>query len=93
MNVHQIGDYAGSREYARLAELAKRYSVICIVKNGSTRDVAKTLYSSHAAGEMWQVSARGTGYVWTDSKDDFVRQCEQVDLEFIEPPSEGSAQV
>ncbi|MGF6609374.1 hypothetical protein OKW45_004296 [Paraburkholderia sp. WSM4175] len=86
-NVHQIANYGVSRDYARLAELAKAHSIICIVTHDGFRDVAKTLYSSFKDGEMWQISARGTGYVWADNVEDFVRKCEIVALEFIEPPT------
>jgi hypothetical protein len=92
--VHELAPYATSRDYARLAELAKVHSVICIVNYrdprnpdwGMLREVASTHYSRSPSGkEMWHVSARGTGYVWTDNAADFVRKCETYGVEFIEP--------
>jgi hypothetical protein len=83
----QLEHYGGSRDYARLAELARSHSIICIVTRDDLSDVAHTIYSSYSStGHMWQVSARGMGYVWTDTVEDFVRQCERVNLRFIEPP-------
>jgi hypothetical protein len=92
--VYEIAPYATSRDYARLAELAKVQSVICIVNYrdrdpaiGMLRDVASTNYSRSPRGhEAWHVSARGTGFVWADSIERFIRSCETYDLEFIEPP-------
>lgn len=86
MNVFQIAAYPTSRDYLRLAGLAKTQSIICIVSYESHRDVAKTIFSTDGAAEIWHVSARGTGYVLAGDRDDFVRQCERVGLEFIEPP-------
>jgi hypothetical protein len=92
--VHEIAPYVTSRNYARLAELSKAHSIICIVNYrdrdpgvGMLRDVASTHYSRSSDGsEMWQISARGTGYVWADNADDFARKCWTYDVEFIEPP-------
>jgi hypothetical protein len=87
-HTHELAPYATSRDYARLAELAKAHSVICILTHREYRDVARTTYMRTESGmEMWQVSGRGIGYVWTDDLDDFARECEKVELEFIEPSS------
>lgn len=91
MNVSQIAAYPVSRDYLRLAELAKAQSIICIVSYESYRDVAKTIFSTDGAAGIWHVSARGTGYVLAADLDEFVRQCERVNLEFIEPPAAAAS--
>jgi len=45
VNVHQLDAYDGSKDYERLAELAKKHSIICILDYQEHRDVAKTIYS------------------------------------------------
>ncbi|MBC8740434.1 hypothetical protein F6X40_27750 [Paraburkholderia sp. UCT31] len=89
MNVHEIANYNSSRDYARLAELAKTHSVLCIVDYQGFRDVAKTIYSLWEIDESWQVGARGIGYVCASSKEDFIKRCESVNLEFIAPPGDS----
>lgn len=82
----RIADYKGSRDYARLAELAKTKSVICIVDWRECRDVAHTLYLNGGDMETWQVGARGTCYVSAMDLGNFIARCAAVNLEFIEPP-------
>lgn len=87
MNIFQLTDYAGSRDYDRLAELAKAGSLICMVDYQDCRDVAHTIYQSFGPNEeSWTVSARGTSYVWAQNKADFIARCARANLEFIEPP-------
>jgi hypothetical protein len=87
MTVHQIANYATSRDYRRLAELAQQYSIICIVDRDGTHDVGQTLFSSSMSEKHWQVSSPGRCYVRASDIDDFVRRCQQVNLEFIVPLS------
>lgn len=86
MTIYEIANYGGSRDYARLAELAKMHSVICMVDNDGCRDAAKTVYKDYRDDGAWEVGARGICYVWAHNKADFVRKCATVNLEFIEPP-------
>ena len=86
MNVYQLAGYNGSRDYDRLAELAKVRSVICIVDYQECRDVAHTIYSACDGLESWCVSGRGIGYVQAFDRADFIARCEAANLEFIEPP-------
>ena len=83
--IYQIADYGGSRDYARLADLAKTHSVICVVTNDDCRDVGMTIYADYGDTEEWEVGVRNICYVWAHNKDDFVRKCASVNLEFIEP--------
>lgn len=91
MIVGKLGNYKGSRDYVRLAELAKTESIICIVDCHfddveCLRNISKTLYASFPNGvEYWQISARGVCYVTADSLEKFMRRCEKENVEFIEP--------
>lgn len=91
MNVYQVNDYPGSRDYDRLAELAKTKSIICLADYQDCRDVAHTIYQAFDSGEeSWTVSARGCCYVWAHSKADFIARCALANVEFIEPPAPPS---
>lgn len=99
--VFQVNGYVTSRDYVALYELAKKQSVICIVdfeRHDKTqppiRDVAHTIYdaSPKHGMETIQVSARGISYIYafnrdneTNAKEDFLKQCAAVNLEFITP--------
>lgn len=86
ITAYDLAAYAGSRDYVRLAELARTSSIICILDYETHRDVARTNYASRGASEWWQVSARGIGYITAFSQEDFMALCEHANLEFIEPP-------
>lgn len=73
-----------SRDYSRLAELAKHVSVVCIVDHQKCRDVARAIFRMYHDEGYWNVSARGIGYVTAFDLDDFLRQCRATNLEFIE---------
>lgn len=86
VNVYQLAGYNGSRDYSKLADLAKVRSVICIVDYQECRDVAHTIYSTCGDGlETWCVSGRGIGYVHAFDRESFIARCEAANLEFIEP--------
>lgn len=84
-----LPDYGGSKAYARLAELAKTRSVLCVVDyrmdTFTSRDVARTQYMAKPGQEYWSVSARGMGYINAFSQAEFVSLCNHLNLEFIEP--------
>lgn len=83
-------NYKTSKDYARLWELAKTARIICItdyradLNSPASRDVAETVYSS-ADGESVVICARGTVYAFGLSREDFIRQCQLVNVEFIDP--------
>ena len=83
--IHQISGYETSRDYERLADEMQRRSVICVVDcYGDCRDIAQTLYSDSKDGEgTWQISSRGNGYVYADSRGQFIRQCGRLNVEAI----------
>jgi hypothetical protein len=87
VNVYQLAGYNGSRDYGRLADLARVRSIICIVDYQECRDVAHTIFTTCGANlESWCVSGRGIGYVHAFNRADFIARCEAANLEFIEPP-------
>lgn len=83
--IHRISGYETSRDYERLADEMQRRSVVCIVDSYSDcRDIAKTIYSDSKDGDgTWQISSRGHGYVYADSRDQFVRQCIKLNVEAL----------
>lgn len=89
--VHDITGYAASKDYRALAELARQQSVVCEVdyridpKDDATRDVARTLYREHNGEELFEIGARGTGYIQALGEAEFVRQCERINVSFLVP--------
>lgn len=82
----QLTGYAGSRDYERLADLAREQSVICIVDyERSMRDIGRTMYRCHGNEEYWEVGARGTGYIIAFERDEFIRACRAFNVEFLDP--------
>jgi len=87
VNVHQLDAYDGSKDYERLAELAKKHSIICILDYQEHRDVAKTIYSFQEGRDetWWKVSARDISYITADNHEGFIASCKRLNLAFIEP--------
>jgi hypothetical protein len=89
--------YRVSKDYRRLAELARHSSVVCFVDyrigdGEPIRDIARTQYSHHHGEEVFMVAARGTGYIHAFGEDEFVKFCSHSNVEFIEPP-QGATEV
>lgn len=83
---YQLGDYGGSRDYEKLADLSMLRSIVCIVDyDGEYRDVARTTYSDHHGDGCWNVSARGISYITAFSRSELLAACKRNNLEFIEP--------
>lgn len=85
-----LAGYAGSTDYERLAGLACKASIICIVDYdmpgvGTVRDVARTQYTLHRGEEVFMVCARGISYIHAFGKADFIGLCELRHFEFVEP--------
>jgi hypothetical protein len=88
-----IRDFSGydlENDHAKLARLARENSVICVVDfdGGQCRDIARTVYSTSDGGEVFQLSARGTGYVYAFGEDDFIEQCKKLNVGFLAPTKE-----
>ena len=86
----ELSSYSTSKDYQRLADLARQSSVICIVdyKIGgfeTIRDIARTHYSQSNGREIFQICALGTGYVYAFGVEEFIELCGFSDVEFIEP--------
>lgn len=88
--IFTISGYKTSRDYERLADEMQRQSVICIVDCGKDcRDVAHTLWSPSKDGNgVWQLSARGVGYVHAFSRSDFIGQCVRNNVDVLMPNDE-----
>lgn len=84
--VHEVTGYETSRDYEKLADLMQSQSVICIVDYDECRDVAKTMFEKLQTGRaVWQISTRGTCYIYVWSIDGFMKQCKHLNVEFIIP--------
>lgn len=90
--VFKISGYETTRDYERLADVMQRQSVICLVDYGKDcRDVAHTLWSPSGDGAgVWQLSARGIGYVYGFSRADFIAQCARANVDALMPTGETS---
>ncbi len=71
--------YQTSKNYEELFRMMRETSIVCFVNYRGCRDVAATLSTSG----IFDVSARGIAYVGARNKDDFIKQCQSVDLEWI----------
>lgn len=80
--MNQLTGYKTSRDYKRLAELAKKQSVICIVDHRGKQQVATTTY---VQSPCWVISSKGVVYVYGIKKKHFIAQCQAANVEFIEP--------
>lgn len=90
MNAYELAPYTGSKDYARLAELAKAQSIVCFVEHDGRREVARTSFQERRSGDFWSVAGNGVGYVTAFSREDFMLLCEHRKVEFLEPPSAAS---
>lgn len=75
-----------STRYSHLVDLMQKESVICFVDYGDRpcRDIAKTAYDS--TGKIFEIRARGIGYLWAESPQEFIEQCRKYNVSFL-PPS------
>lgn len=79
--VFLVSGYAVNRDYEWLADEMERRSLICLVDfDDDLRDVAHTIWTPG----LWQLSARGTCYVWARSREEFIRDCARANVEIIE---------
>lgn len=87
MNAYELAPYTGSKDYARLAELAKTQSIVCFVEHDGRREVARTSYMDRQGRDFWTVGGGGVGYITAFNKDEFLAFCDLRKLEFLEPPA------
>jgi hypothetical protein len=87
--IFAITGYPTSQDYELLAFLMQRQSLLCIVDyhagDTSCRDVGKTLWSPDGATGVWQLSARGIGYIYAFSRQQFIAECAKAHVEFLIP--------
>lgn len=89
-NAAILMDYSGSKDYLKLAELAKKSSVICMVdykREGKEpiRDVARTGFDHHHGEEVFQIGARGITYVHAFGLEEFLQFCALYNVEYLVP--------
>lgn len=85
--IYQMTGYALSQDYERLADAMQVESVICILDyERDLRDVAHTIWSPSKNEEgIYQISARGTGYIYAFNRADFIAQCQKYHVGAIFP--------
>jgi hypothetical protein len=96
MIIHELATYEVSRDYARLVELMKLASIICIIDAlphdaylGCGRRIAQTVYSCSEDGtEIFQIQNDDRLYIY-DDKEAFKQICWSMNVEFIEPIWKG----
>ena len=79
-----LANYSTSRDYRRLWELAHDHSIVCVIY-GIYRDIATTRCSTEWSPDVIQVCSRGLGHIWAKSIEDFIAQCEDCNLEWLQP--------
>lgn len=86
---YELPPYGGSTDHRRLAELARRQSIICIVDHQvgdrTIRLLAQTQYQAKGEREFWYVSTPGHSYIVAFNQREFVSLCKHCNVEFIEP--------
>jgi hypothetical protein len=81
----KLAQYRGSRDYLRLVELIEDCGIICTVAYRNSIDVAVARRQPHHSEWMYEVSARGIGYIIAFNVEDFISLCEHGNVEFFEP--------
>jgi hypothetical protein len=78
---------SSSRDYRKLVMLMKVHSVGCIVDHGhGCRHMAKTRV---LFGRYLRIQSPGICYAYAVDEDDFIEQCESLNVEFFEPPTKA----
>jgi hypothetical protein len=83
--MNKLAKYQGSRDYLRLVELIRDAGIICTVAFGKGVDVAVAWRRPHHDEWMYEVSARGIGYIIAFNVEDFISLCEHGCVEFFDP--------
>jgi hypothetical protein len=88
--IFELKGYENNRDYERLADIMQTQSVVCIVDYmKDCRDVAHTIWSPSEDGRgIWQLSARGIGYVYAWGREDFICKCRHLNVDIIFPNAE-----
>lgn len=78
-----------SKDYCTLYHLVRVSRVICIVDYGKReddyqiRDVCQSQVRQD--NKYIDIGCRGYSYIWADTKEDFIKQCEDKNLEYFIP--------
>lgn len=91
--IFHVGGYKTSTDYEELARLMQKQAVVCLVDyrdDSEIRDVAHTIFGpvSRSGKGIWQISARGYGYIYAFSQEEFIHNCRLQHVEFIVPDGE-----
>jgi hypothetical protein len=82
-------NYPTSRDYHQLWKLTHAAAIVCIVDcdpgKSDCRDIARTAHSPDDLPQLVQIGSRGACYVWAETIEDFIAQCQQCNLEWLVP--------
>jgi hypothetical protein len=82
-------NYPTSRDYHQLWKLTHTAAIVCIVDcdpgKSDCRDIARTAHSPDDLPQLVQIGSRGACYVWAETIEDFIAQCQQCNLEWLVP--------
>ena len=84
--------YQTSTDYKRLFELAKRFRIVCFVDYGDRENPPRDIVQTQAIEptDMISIGSRGIDYInafehtWESIEEDFIAQCKERNLEFID---------
>ena len=85
-----LANYSTSRDYRRLWELAHDHSIVCVVDclpsvSKTCRAIGTTVYSTEWSPDVVAVCSRGIGPVWAEYIEEFIAQCKDCNLEWLQP--------
>lgn len=81
--------YATSKDYQRLWELVKSFRIVCFVNAGEKREDGYQLRDVCQSSVRYRegdvgIGSRGMAYISAFSKEEFLEQCAESDLEYID---------
>ena len=74
--------YKTCKDYNILFELVKTQRIVCFIKKNNIFDICANTPSN---SNNIEIGVRGISYIYTDKKEEFIKQCEDYELEFIMP--------
>ena len=78
--------YKTSKDYERLVELMKEgQTIVCFADYNVNERVYRDVARARLYTNTFQISARGIGYVWAFDGKDFIQQCNELNITFIDP--------
>jgi hypothetical protein len=78
--------YTFSKDYEKLWELSRKGSVLCYADyEWGFGEVCRDVCRTKVFDSVTQISARGICYVYANSREDFLSQCEALHIEWLLP--------